>query len=117
MVKSDKMFRRTVPARHPLTDILRPKPQLAQTRQDMQADYHRALPALRLFVDRTRSWGDDAMAARNVLLAIYPYDGTAHQATTVDFGNGRALEIHTARNASGDPSMLVNLASIVVTVQ
>ncbi len=115
IVKADRMFRRTVPSHHPLSDILRPKSQLARAREAWQADYLRSFSLLELLLERARSCAKDTVTAQAVLLGRSPRSG-ASDAITVDLGAGRVLEIHTARTTSGEPSLPPNIPRIVVAM-
>jgi hypothetical protein len=115
MVKSDKMFRRTLPLHHPLVDDLRPKLELAQTRLRWQSDYQRALPMLEVFVNLARSCADDAIAARMALVNNRTHLGSEDRTLTVDLGNGRVLTVHPAGFTSDEPPPLRDVPRIMIT--
>jgi len=116
IVKADRMFRRTVPSHHPLSDTLRPKSQLARARDAWQVDYLRSFSLLDQFLERTRSCAKDAVAAQNMLLGKSPRSGASDATFNVDLGAGRVLEIHTARTTSDEPSTHPSIPRIVVTM-
>ncbi|MEW5813083.1 MAG: hypothetical protein AB1925_26990 [Actinomycetota bacterium] len=116
MAKANRMFRRTIPSHHPLSDILRPQSQLARAREAWQADYLRSFSLLDQFLERTRSCAKDAAAAQDMLLSRSPRGSAADATIAVNLGACRVLEIHTARTASSGPSANASIPRIVVAI-
>ncbi|WP_157521164.1 hypothetical protein [Mycobacterium sp. ACS4331] len=109
------IFRRTLPTKHPLIEVLQSRSQLSQSRNDLQASYQRALHALERFMNHTQSVGLAAASAHQALLSNRARSDT-NPTWSVCLEYGRLIEIRTPSERA-ESSLLSNIPVITVTTR